>query len=308
MKVLVITIEQEKILLDTDIGGDIDDAICLSYLLREPRCELLGITSVGGDAIRRAMVASALCTAAGRKDIPIFPGRSMPLVPIPVYPLPEGAGELENWPHQVYFEENRAVEFLRDTILSHPHQVNLLAIGNMTNIALLFQQYPQCVELLKGFYAMNGYFGSEPLPHPLYNWNSWSDPLASEIVFRTAPKVHRVFSQEITRTPTIDSSEASALFFPASRLTDCLLAFGGSWLQSSGELTMHDPLAAVGIFYPSLCTYRRGVVTVETEQEERMGATTFTPCGKGNVEITDSVSRENFYDLLFSTINGKQNL
>ena len=99
MKVLVSTIEQEKILLDTDIGGDIDDAICLSYLLREPRCELLGITSVGGDAIRRAMVASALCTAAGRKDIPIFPGRSMPLVPIPVYPLPEGAGELDNWPH-----------------------------------------------------------------------------------------------------------------------------------------------------------------------------------------------------------------
>ena len=35
-----------KILLDTDIGGDIDDAMCLAYLLREPRCRLLGVTTV----------------------------------------------------------------------------------------------------------------------------------------------------------------------------------------------------------------------------------------------------------------------
>ena len=39
----------EKILLDTDIGGDIDDAICLAYLLKEPQCELVGITTVCGE-------------------------------------------------------------------------------------------------------------------------------------------------------------------------------------------------------------------------------------------------------------------
>ena len=40
----------EKILLDTDIDGDIDDAICLAYLLKEPQCELLGITTVCGES------------------------------------------------------------------------------------------------------------------------------------------------------------------------------------------------------------------------------------------------------------------
>lgn len=39
----------EKILFDTDIGRDIDDAICLAYLLNEPECELIGITTVCGD-------------------------------------------------------------------------------------------------------------------------------------------------------------------------------------------------------------------------------------------------------------------
>lgn len=42
-----------KVLLDTDIGGDIDDAICLAYLLKEPQCKLLGITTVCGESEKR---------------------------------------------------------------------------------------------------------------------------------------------------------------------------------------------------------------------------------------------------------------
>ena len=63
----------EKILLDTDIGGDIDDAICLAYLLREPKCELIGITTVCGEPEKRAAVADAICRAAAKR-IPIVAG------------------------------------------------------------------------------------------------------------------------------------------------------------------------------------------------------------------------------------------
>lgn len=79
----------EKILLDTDIGGDIDDAICLAYLLTEPQCALIGITTVCGEPEKRAAVADAICRAAGR-NIPIVAGLDMTLQPIPVYPTPEG--------------------------------------------------------------------------------------------------------------------------------------------------------------------------------------------------------------------------
>src|SRR5690625_3689584 len=61
----------EKILLDTDIGNDIDDAFCLAYLLAQPRCELLGITTATGDTQQRAALVDALCQTAGRTDIPI---------------------------------------------------------------------------------------------------------------------------------------------------------------------------------------------------------------------------------------------
>ena len=47
-----------KLLLDTDIGSDIDDAMCLAYLLSQPRCELLGVTTVSGDVEARARLVS----------------------------------------------------------------------------------------------------------------------------------------------------------------------------------------------------------------------------------------------------------
>ena len=68
----------EKVILDTDIGSDIDDAVCLAYLLAQPRCELLGITTVTGEAVKRARMASALCKVA-KKKIPIFPGCEKPM-------------------------------------------------------------------------------------------------------------------------------------------------------------------------------------------------------------------------------------
>ena len=79
----------EKVLLDTDIGGDIDDAICLAYLLKEPQCNLIGITTVCGEPEKRAAVADAICRAAG-KQVPIVAGLDTTLQPIPVYPTPDG--------------------------------------------------------------------------------------------------------------------------------------------------------------------------------------------------------------------------
>lgn len=60
-----------KILLDTDIGTEVDDAITLAYLLARNNVELVGITTVAGEAIERAKLASVLCKIAG-KNVPIL--------------------------------------------------------------------------------------------------------------------------------------------------------------------------------------------------------------------------------------------
>lgn len=153
----------EKVLLDTDIGGDIDDAIC----------------------------------RAGGRRIPIVAGLDTTLQPIGMYPTPEGADALQDWPHSIY-EKGDAAAFLYKKIKENPHEVVLMGIGNMTNIATLFKNYPDAAGLLKGLHVMNGYFGENPLPQPWFNWNSWADPLASEIVFSADISIHRAVPLEVT--------------------------------------------------------------------------------------------------------------
>lgn len=293
----------EKVLLDTDIGGDIDDAICLAYLLKEPRCELIGITTVCGESEIRASVADAICQTVGRK-IPIVAGLDSTMQPIPVYPTPDGAGALKFWRHNTYPKAD-APAFLYQKIKDNPHEIVLIGIGNMTNIATLLCTYPDSIELLKGLYVMNGYFDEAPLPAPYYNWNSWADPLASKIVFASDVAVHRAIPLEVTDTLTIEAKQAEILLSPDSDLMKAVFSFGNAWLECSEKLTLHDPLAAVCVFHPDVCRFERGNVQVETELESNMGGTSFTPSSKGNVEIARIVNRENFYRILSATLCGK---
>jgi purine nucleosidase len=138
----------KKILLDTDIGTDIDDAVCLAYLLANPDCELMGITTVTGEAEKRAMIASAICRHAG-KDIPIFPGSDKPIL-IPQHQLiAQQAEALNKWEFQKKFPKGEAVDFMRRIIRENPGEISLVTIGPLTNIALLFAIDPEVPSLLK---------------------------------------------------------------------------------------------------------------------------------------------------------------
>src|SRR5215211_7025092 len=104
-----------KVLLDTDIGTDVDDAVALAYLLSHPDCELLGITTVTGEVEKRASLASILCQMAG-KDIPIYPGADHPMRGEQRQPLAQQAVVLPRWSHKTDFPMGQAVDFLADAI------------------------------------------------------------------------------------------------------------------------------------------------------------------------------------------------
>jgi purine nucleosidase len=64
----------EKVIIDTDIGDDIDDAFALALALHSPELQILGVTTTFGDTELRAKLARRLLDAAGRQDIPVFAG------------------------------------------------------------------------------------------------------------------------------------------------------------------------------------------------------------------------------------------
>lgn len=97
--------QEKKVILDTDIGSDIDDAVALAYLLKHPQCHLMGITTVSGQPVERAKLASALCIAAGKPDIPIYPGTESPILAAQKQPEAIQAPALANWKHASSFRK-----------------------------------------------------------------------------------------------------------------------------------------------------------------------------------------------------------
>jgi inosine-uridine nucleoside N-ribohydrolase len=292
-----------KLLLDTDIGSDIDDAVCLAYLLAQPECELLGITTVSGEPIKRAMICSALCKAAG-KNIPIYPGIENPLIVPNRQPVAQQAVALDRWDYDREFPQGEAIEFMRRTIRQHPGEITLLTIGPLTNIALLFSLDPEIPKLLKSLVMMCGVFmgarngfGQE--------WNALLDPHATAIVYNARPLLHRSIGLDVTTQVVMSADDVRACF--TTPILKAVQDFAEVWFSTQPVMVFHDPLAATTIFDDAICTYAKGRVSVELRDRSRMGETYWsTDLGSdGGHEIAIAVDAQRFFDHYFSVLAGK---
>jgi purine nucleosidase len=286
-----------KIILDTDIGSDIDDAVCLAYLLAQRECELLGITTVSGEAEKRAMMASAMCKVA-KKDIPIYPGCESPLLVPQRQEFATQAKKLDRWEHKKEFQKNHAIEFLRQTIRENPGDVVLLAIGPLTNIGILFAVDPEIPSLLKNLVLMCGVFtNSLPGVGPL-EWNALVDPHSTAIVYNAAPKVHRSIGLDVTCRVTMDSKMVKDKF--KHDLLKPVLDFAEIWFHDCDRIYFHDPLAAVSIFDESICNFKKGIIQVELQSERLRGLTYWKADEAGRHEVALDVDSDKFFDHYFS--------
>jgi purine nucleosidase len=288
-----------KVLLDTDIGSDIDDAVALAYLLAQPQCELLGITTVSGEVAKRARLASALCNVAG-KDIPIFPGREAPLLQTQRQPHAPQAAALGRWAHQLDFPVGEAVPFLRQVIRAHPGEVTLLAIGPLTNIAALFAVDEEIPYLLKALVLMCGMFtnrldGVGPL-----EWNALLDPHAAAIVYRSGVKIHRSVGLDVTEQVKLSATEVRQRF--QTTLLRPVLDFAEVWFQSRPAITFHDPLAAATLFDEQICQFERGDIDIELISEQHAGLTRWQRGNDGRHEVAMSVDGARFFEHYFSVV------
>lgn len=292
--------DKEKVLLDTDIGSDIDDAVCLAYLLAQKRCDLLGITTVSGEPVQRAKMASAQCLLAGRGDIPIIPGSPDSLLTTTLQPRCPQAEMLANWEHATEFPDISAVEFMRKTILANPCEVTLLAIGPMTNVGALLSLHPEVVPMLKRIVLMCGVFDHQRRGVSIREWNAMNDPHATAMVYRAHASVHRSVGLDVTTQVQLTASEVYERF--SHPLLAPVKDFAQVWHRHSPILTFHDPLAAVSIFDEEVLGYTRGQITVETSSELLRGHTHLLR-GEGPHEVALEVNADRFFHSYFSAFS-----
>lgn len=316
---------QKKIILDTDIGTDIDDALALAYLLNHPESELVGITTVTGQADLRAEIVSAMLKKAGREDIPIHVGaRDCILIEQKEKYAPQ-AKMLEKWPHETHFPED-AISFMQKIIRENPGQITLLGIAPMSNIARLFLMDPKIPELLDSLYLMCGKFSewefkpwsrvdskakddrnSAFVPSDIRGFmaggalemNALIDPYATAVVYQNTVRVHRSVGIDMTHKVTMPKNEfikrckEHSIFWP-------ILDMAGVWFESSDFVTFHDPLATVCIFESNICEFTRGNVLVDIQSNMLKGYTHFQQDDYGRHEVATCVDSERFFEAYYS--------
>ena len=253
--------ETIKVLYDTDIGTDIDDAVALAYLLCQPRCELVGITTVASDPVLRAEIASAVCRNVGRDDVPIHAGIGTPLLVPTRGSGPGQAAALGEWDRRREFPVATAIEFMWRTIRANPGEVTLLAVGPMTNVATLFATDPEIPAMLKQLVLMCGsFYGGRA------EWNASGDPHATAITYgngsQSRPPRHVSFGLDVTMKCEMPAAACRERF--TAKVLQPVRDLAEVWFASQDRITFHDPLAAACIFQPDLCEYHPGTVSVLT--------------------------------------------
>ena len=232
-----------KVLFDTDIGTDIDDAWALGYVLKSPSFEVLGVTVSDADTPARAKIACKILHHLGLTRVPVAVGRKTAAVP------PDRVDYQFTWAED--FEAYKpiatpAVEFLADTIRRNPGQVTLVAVGPLQNIGDLVRRYPDVVRLVKRVVLMSGSVGP----------NAWSSvPVAEWNVKLAIEEARRVYAADwpLTIVPLdsttyvrLQDGEREALRKAHTPLVDALEALLRLWADSpDSRMTLHDQLAVV---------------------------------------------------------------
>ena len=191
-----------KIIFDTDIGTDIDDVFALAFALRHPNIEIEAITTVTGHPIKRAELVYHLLKIAGRQDIPVAAGMSLPMFSL------DAKGRkayLEREPNHTQvatdldkdFPLGEAVRLILDTVNKHAGEIGIVAIGPLTNIAQAVMADPELPEKISFLAVMGG-----DLNHNKQEYNVVMDPEASDLVYCCGAKTF-LATWEISRQVVI---------------------------------------------------------------------------------------------------------
>ncbi|WMV52442.1 hypothetical protein MTR67_045827 [Solanum verrucosum] len=266
---------REKIIIDTDPG--IDDSMAILMAFQTPEVEILGLTTIFGNATTKAATRNALilCETAGYPDIPVAEGsletlkRGEPHIADFVHGS-DGLGNLFLPSPNSKKIEKSASEFLVDKVSEYPGEVSILALGPLTNLALAVKRDSNFASKVKRVVILGGSFFALGNANPAAEANIYGDPEAADIVFTSGANIDVVGINITTQVKMTDAdldelrqSEGKH----AKLLCNMCKFYRDFHVKSEGVYGVfpHDPVTFVALVRPDLFTYKKGVVRVETQ-------------------------------------------
>lgn len=307
----------EKIILDCDPGHD--DAMAIMLAVGNPKIDLVGVTTVGGNQSLEKVTynARSVLEMAKATDIPVHAGCDRPLVrkqevaasihgetgldgvelPVPARPLDSG----------------HAVNWIIDTIMaSEPGTITLVPTGPLTNIAMAARMEPRIVDRVKEVVLMGG-------GYHVGNWSAVAefnikvDPEAAHIVFNEPWKLTMVgldLTHQALCTPEVQH-RIDAIGTDSSHFASGLMGFFRKTYQDNQDFIdppVHDPCTVAYLIDPSVVSTRRCPLDVEIHGDLTLGMTVADLRGpepsaeECHTQVAVKLDFDKFWDLIVDAI------
>jgi purine nucleosidase len=257
--------EPLPLVLDTDIGDDIDDAWALSVCINHPAIRLVGVTTVWRDTELRAAQARLLLEKAGVADVPVAAGARDGLDRLLDFPRNCQADVLSA-EDEARLRPGRcdAVRMLAELADSVPGLV-VAPVGPLTNVARFICEYPKAFAKIDRLVIMGGHMMADR-PNPEYN--VYCDPRASQIVFSCGKPIQMI-GLDVTLRCQMQPGDLEAIEAKKTPLSDAIMTMTRLW-QGAGDgrrklgmPVVHDPLAVLTAVEPELVQWETRRVAID---------------------------------------------
>ena len=322
----------KKIIFDTDPGTD--DALALMLALNSPELDVRAITVVPGNVTAAQGLENALrmVSLANRCDIPIAAGAQKPLfqklITAEFWHGKNGLANVELPASKCKADSRFGPDLIIQMVHAAPHEITLVPVGPLTNIALAVLKDPSIVPLVKDVIIMGGSITGGNVDAAA-EANIYNDPEAAQIVFQAGWTVTMV-GLEVGNKTLVSKKQLDQLaethgpvndfiYQVAKYLVDLSAQFGSSGSQ------MYDPLAVGAALDATLIKTQEMHVDVETRGEFTRGETVGNRLGMvernvlhgdryviegldkvvPNAKVAVDVDSDRFLQLYVSRIKGK---
>ena len=288
----------EKIIIDTDIGTDIDDAFAVGLALQSSELKILGISTAWGNTHLRARLLTRFLKETGHPDIPIAMGiaKERPGKPeiLSQSPYAERVPADQKYPN--------AVDFLLEQIRLHPREITLIAIGPETNLgaaidrdAATFRKLKRIVLMGGSVYRGYGQFNYGKTHGPDPEWNILCDIQAAQKVFTSGVPLY-VMPLDSTQIK-LQELERAEIFKAGTPLTDALLVLYEQWSRGATQTpTLFDAVAVAYAMHPELCPAKPMLLRVDDQAYTRVES------GPANAEVCLRSNSDQFLEFFLPRI------
>lgn len=303
--------KRQKVILDTDIGDDIDDAMALALICACQELELVGVTTVFGNVKARARQARTVLAKCGDKfrNIPVAVGCGASMASRPIHNidfylrdvLPNQDGTCMPESELPPVADEHAVNFLIRTIMDGDGTIVPILIGAMTNFAAAMVLERRILKKIPKIVVMAAEFR-----HHMAEWNIKCDPEAAHLVYTCGIPIDST-TWYIGDKVTFRDSDLTRLHAMHTPIAQNLSAAIKAW-QASGHIAttpmphLYDPMAVATMMKPDLVTWKTGTVKVDLSGDSTYGFTTFKEDPNGIHRVAWEADREICLDYYLNRI------